>query len=559
MNLYYIEKNSISTLFGNNRLHIPPIQRKYSWNKEKAETLWDDIFSFINDDERDFYLFHTVILVRTEGKMEVLDGQQRITTMSALASAVIDKMESSNFQDKFRLEAENYRQTFLKKEGGDPVVTTYYDHDRRILEWIQKPEEDRGRNYVRHRLAKNYHLFKTLISDLIDEKGEEEGLEITKKMMNALCNKSFLSVATFQTIPEAIHAFDTTNNRGQELTLTDLMRYWMLSNAARVGRDLKEDMQTQWEIISNNIESETDLSDFVMRFWTAKLGKKYAKSKLVSYLSSEIPTNYRERASLTELSRELKDASVHYMSLIQPASSDPNATRLKFLKAAGSKQNLTALLAGKIMDFTDNQMRRLIVICECVFSWYQLVCNRAGTALYHRYCEWAKLILDSTDFDATLDSIASDVKVFFTEKGLVQDTLKREFLRTTFDSNNQAKFLLSHFENQLRDDMQIESPRKVHLEHILPQNPSPGEWVQWGDEDADLYKSRLGNMCLLLASDNISVSNLGFDTKKQAYSRSSLLLTRSLVESENWSVEDVKNRQESFFPMMLEIWNVDNL
>ena len=107
--------------------------------------------------------------------------------------------------------------------------------------------------------------------------------------------------------------------------------------------------------------------------------------------------------------------------------------------------------------------------------------------------------------------------------------------------------------------MQIESPRKVHLEHILPQNPSPGEWVQWGDEDADLYKSRLGNMCLLLASDNISVSNHGFDTKKQAYSRSSLLLTRSLVESENWSVEDVKNRQESFFPMMLEIWNVDNL
>ena len=159
-------------------------------------------------------------------------------------------------------------------------------------------------------------------------------MEIAKKMMNALSNKSFLSVATFQTLPEAIHAFDTTNNRGQELTLTDLMRYWMLSNAFTVGRDLKEQIQTSWERISNTIPKETDLADFVGRFWTGRLGTKLTKNKLVSFLNREIKRNYRERASLVQLSRDLEDAARHYQSLIQPSADDLNSTRLKFLKAA---------------------------------------------------------------------------------------------------------------------------------------------------------------------------------------------------------------------------------
>ncbi|MDC0256375.1 HNH endonuclease family protein, partial [Candidatus Poseidoniales archaeon] len=71
--------------------------------------------------------------------------------------------------------------------------------------------------------------------------------------------------------------------------------------------------------------------------------------------------------------------------------------------------------------------------------------------------------------------------------------------------------------------------------------------------------SRLGNMCLLLDSDNISISNHGFETKKEAYARSSLALTKDLIENDNWGAEEVNERQSALFSNMLEVWNIDNL
>ena len=416
--MYYIEKKTVKSLFKENFLHIPPIQRRYTWRKEKAEALWDDLYEFINDSERDFYLFHTIILLQKMGqpRFEVLDGQQRTATMVALSAAVVDTIEDPQrgFVDVYRLEAADYRKTYLTRDEQE-VLTTFYVKDSRVLEWLCTPEYERPMDIKQPRLAKNYHLFKQKINELIEENGEENGMRIVIKMMEALSEKSFLSVATFQTLAEAIHAFDTTNNRGQELTLTDLMRYWMLSNASRIDDATKEEVQRTWEIISELIPKEVPRKDFVVRFWTGRLGIRLTKAKLVSYLNRELKQNYRTQQKLRKLSRELEDAARHYSNLINPPAGLPYTTNLK-LFPSNAKQHLTTLLAGKIANMPEASFTRLLRMCEAVFVWYQLIANRSGAALYHKYCEWGKLILKSRNFENTLDDIAEDISDFFSEK-----------------------------------------------------------------------------------------------------------------------------------------------
>ena len=479
--------------------------------------------------------------------------------MVALAAAVVDTIESENF-DEYRLEARDYRTTFLTKQNdGEEVVTTFYVKDARVLEWLCKPHYERPHTIRQHRLARNYHFFMGQIELLMEDNGREEGIEIAVEMVNALCDKSYLSVATFQSLAEAIHAFDTTNNRGQELTLTDLLRYWMLSNASRIDDATKEEVQRSWEIISELISKEVPRKDFVVRFWTGRLGERLTKMRLVSYLNRELKNNYKTKRKLKTLSRDLEDAARHYSHLINPPAGIPNTTNLK-LFPNNAKQHLTTLLAGKIAGMPEVQFSRLLGMCEGVFVWYQLVSNRSGAALYHKYCEWGKLLLKSRNFDDTLDNIADDIDQFFTEKNLSSEDLEREFKRVSFDNNNQAKFLLSHYENKLNPDQTLESPSTIHLEHILPDEPRRDEWPGWTEDEFDTYTNRIGNMCLLLGTDNISVSNRSFEHKKtEAYHSTNLILTKELIQYDNWNPDNIKERQNRLYSLTKEIWDLSNL
>ena len=199
-------------------------------------------------------------------------------------------------------------------------------------------------------------------------------------------------------------------------------------------------------------------------------------------------------------------------------------------------------------------------MCEAVFVWYQLIANRSGAALYHKYCEWGKLLLESRNFDDTLDNIADDIGQFFTEKNLSLEDLERDFKRASFDNNNQAKFLLSHYENKLNPELTLENPSTIHLEHILPDEPRRDEWPGWTEDEFDTYTNRIGNMCLLLGTDNISVSNRGFEHKKaEAYHSTNLILTKELTEYDKWNSENIRERQGRLYLLTKEIWDLDNL
>ena len=529
-------------------------------SKDKIELLWDDLFAFIDDEERSFYLFHTVILVskRDNSRKEILDGQQRTATMIALAAAVVNKIKSGSDEfTEFNYHAENYRKTFLKKENGNNVLTSFYRQDQNILEWLCTPEHEWERPIRNRKLAQHYWTFSKKIESVLESSGTRiAGMRRIITMMDALCEKSYLSVAKFESIPEAVHAFDTTNNRGQDLTLTDLLRYWMLTNTTNMSDRTKSEVQANWDSINQHLPKETVRKDFVVSFWGGELGNRKTQNELINFLNKHIREQYNTENSIKKLSRQLENSAKQYHDLISPSINDANAPRLSFFPNK-AKQHLTLLLSGKRKDFSDNEMEQLIVNCESLYVWFQIVAGKATNSLYQKYCNWAKIILDGDNSQDSIRSINGKISNFFEEQNIDLAHLKIQFSRLSLDDNEPARYLLRHFQKH-SDNSMVLAADQVELEHILPQNPSHGEWVDWNEDSREVYTNRIGNMCLLHRSDNVRISNHEFTRKREAYQNSSIILTNSISEFNEWTKEEIKQRQDLMFEITAEIWPIDS-
>ena len=556
---YGIERNTIGTFFRENTLDIPPIQRSYSWTKDKVEMLWDDLFAFIDDEERSFYLFHTVILVnsRDNPRKEILDGQQRTATMIALAAAVVNKIKSNSDEfAEFNYHADSYKRTFLKKENGEAVLTSFYRQDQKILEWLCTPEHEWERPIRNRKLAQHYWTFSKKIETILETAGTRiAGMRRIISMMDALCEKSYLSVAKFESIPEAVHAFDTTNNRGQDLTLTDLLRYWMLTNTTNMSDRTKSEVQNNWDLINEHLPKETVRKDFVVSFWGGELGNRKTQNELINFLNKHIREEYNTENSIKKLSRQLEKSAKQYHDLISPSITDINAPRLSFFPNK-AKQHLTLLLAGKRKNFSDIEMTQLIVNCESLYVWFQLVAGKATNSLYQKYCNWAKIILDGQNYQDSIQSINTKISNFFEEQNIDFKYLESQFTRLSLDDNEPARYLLRHFQ-KYDDNSMVLAADQVELEHILPQNPSHGEWVDWNEDNREVYTNRIGNMCLLHRSDNVRISNSEFTIKQEAYQNSSIILTKLISDFNEWTISEVNQRQLQMFLIAANIWPID--
>ena len=255
------------------------------------------------------------------------------------------------------------------------------------------------------------------------------------------------------------------------------------------------------------------------------------------------------------MSRQLEKSAKQYHDLISPSINDLNAPRLSFFPNK-AKQHLTLLLAGKRKNFSDIEMTQLIVNCESLYVWFQLVAGKATNSLYQKYCNWAKIILDGQNYQDSIQSINTKISNFFEEQNIDFNYLENQFTRLSLDDNEPARYLLRHFQ-KYNDNSMVLAADQVELEHILPQNPSHGEWVDWNEDNREVYTNRIGNMCLLHRSDNVRISNFEFTTKREAYQNSSIILTKSISDFNEWTISEINQRQLQMFEIAANIWPID--
>ena len=134
------------------------------------------------------------------------------------------------------------------------------------------------------------------------------------------------------------------------------------------------------------------------------------------------------------------------------------------------------------------------------------------------------------------------------------------FEQATVSNRKLARYYLRSLELQAENEdvaWYIPNDDKgiINLEHVLPQHPE-GNWPQFSDDELKSYHRRIGNLCLMAASDNSAANSNDFESKREVYSRSPYQLTRELAEYSEWTAEVIAERQARLAQLAPEAWPV---
>ena len=542
---------------------VPMFQRDYSWGPDEWDDLWQDIVGLFGEDpEPAHYRGYLVLQSADNRAFDIIDGQQRMTTLSLLMLAAIahlnDLAAPGDQRDPQYRRGQQLRGNYIGYL--DPVSLVPCSklilnrHNDSFYQNYLVPLEklpQRGLNASEHLLRRAFLWFKQRIRDRSGEDGQS-----VARFVDGAVDKLFFTVITVTDELNAFKVFETLNARGVRLSVTDLLKNYLFSVVSRSGAHASEIkvLEDRWEGIVGLLGSES-FPEFSRVFWNSR-NKLVRKADLFKVIRDEI----RDRAKAFELIRDMDRHARVYAALRDPQDaswSEDERHSLAQLQMFNIRQPM-ALLLTAFDRFAENNRRgftRLLRAIAAVSFRYNVICGRQSNEQEVVYNNIAlelssRRINDVATAVARLRPVYPDDQEFraaFTDKSL----------RTTSSRNNKVvRFILFRLEAQLSGQSLDFESAKYGIEHILPENPGDG-WDQFDDQQQEASTYRLGNLTILATADNRGLGNTGFANKLEAYRRSNLAITRKISEEyDAWTEEKIRSRQEWMAKQATGIWRI---
>lgn len=254
---------TINQLFGSNNEQyvIPTYQRRYSWSERQIWELIDDIGLIENNDT---HLLGSIVCLagnHTAGlnKLELVDGQQRLTTISILLECIRQRLESDGEVDEA---AEVVRLLSSKPLGGQLV--------RKVaLDSIDFAEFER---LVKNNAEQEFQNQKLLLAfSTVRDWVAKQKLEHLGSFLYRLKNQAIVIRLDVSEAKDAFKLFETINNRGLKLSPTDIIKNFLLGNAARFGGDALQAARASWTLLIQHLDGTN--SDAFFRYYLMTLLK----------------------------------------------------------------------------------------------------------------------------------------------------------------------------------------------------------------------------------------------------------------------------------------------
>ena len=557
--------NTFRQLMGNGLSYrVPQFQRDYSWGPDEWDDLWQDIVELFREHPEPAHYLGYLVLQSTDNRtFDIIDGQQRMTTLSLLMLAAVshltDLAAADDKEDPELRRSQQLRANYLGYL--DPVslvprskLTLNRNNDRFYQDYLVPLERlpQRGLNASEHLLRRAFSWFK----ERINERSGSDGRSVAS-FVDAAVDKLFFTVITVTDELNAFKVFETLNARGVRLSATDLLKNYLFSVVSRSGAhdaDLKA-LESRWEGIVGLLGSE-GFPEFLRVFWNSR-NRLVRKADLFKTIRGEI----RNRADAFALIRDMDRNARMYAALRSPEDSSwSKAERdsLSQLQMFDVRQPLALLLAAfeRMSDEDRSGFGRLLRAIAVVSFRYNVICGRQSNEQEREYNRVARALSDR-QLTGAADTIR-ELRRVYPEDDEFRAAFADKELRTTSSRNKKvARFLLFRLERQLSEqDFDFESS-KYDIEHVLPENPDDN-WGQFDDRQRESFTYRLGNLTLLSASRNRDLGNAAFAEKRSAYSQSEFVISRNLAhEYDTWTVEKIRSRQTWMARQATGVWRVD--
>lgn len=562
------ENNTFRKLMGNGLIYrIPRFQRDYSWETEQWEDLWTDILDGWQQETNFAHYMGYLVLQSGDDKVfDVIDGQQRITTISLLVLAILKNIqrliEQNQEADKNKQRLEQIRQTYIGYL--DPITLIpkpKLSLNRNNNDYFQNhliplgnlPQ--RGFKSSEHLLRKAFEWFDKQIAQYIKKSEKSDKGVLLAQLVEHIADTLFFTVITVTDELNAYKVFETLNARGVRLSSTDLLKNYLFS-VLDITDDHKYELNNlddRWNGLVGRLQSEK-FPDFLRTYWNSRY--KLARQ---SELFKVIRQNIRDKQAVFELIRGLEEDLDYYMALSSPELSDWSIEDKKLaekLKLFRIRQPFSLLLSAR-RNFTSQEFSDLLRAVVVISFRYNIIGNNSPNEQERIYNQIAEHI-HKKEF-SQLSQVWHSLKAIYIDDEQFKTDFANKSIRTTDNRGKKiVRLILCEIERYLSNKALDFDSESFNIEHILPQNPNQN-W-QFNDEEVSALVYRLGNMTLLSTNQNRDLGNQSYAKKTEIYQKSAFQITQHIAKHyQDWTVDNLIAVQKWQAKQASAIWRVAQL
>lgn len=563
------EKLYVGEVFGK-WFRIPEYQRPYVWGKDQIAELLQDLSDAMNRDENAQYFLGSMVLQKKTSEKnntkyveyDVLDGQQRLTTLFLLISVIRDLTENEDclktckeiiFQKKnlFTNTPERLRVVFDIRQEVKDFIDDHVKEEKSTLNvtssLIQSYGKDTDLSIIN--MSKNI----VQIREYFQEHQNFDQFAIF------LINKVLMIYVGSEELDDAFRLFTVMNNRGVKLRSSDILK---ASNLALVPADERIKAAKNWEEAENYFGEDFD--KFLSHLRSILVKKKATVSLLKEYEDNiYAPKEYDRSNKITKNLPPLLNKGIdtfnfvdkyrkHYIEIFDnhhyELSKSFELNNLLIMMKAGFESDFWIAPLLKYYDkFGNHELIDFVKSLDNAFAYDWLV-GLTPTSRIENVNHWIEAIDTKTS-----EEVIKLLREHIDQKELALELDKKIYGRRA------AKYLMLKLDCILHGHTtKLDFPSTISIEHILPQTPKvDSQWLQdFTEEEIDYAKDRLGNLVLLSRRKNSSQNNRDYADKKQKYFQGNIELfsnsIRIFQQYATWTVTDFSKNHAYVKTKLLE-------
>lgn len=549
------------------RFVIPVYQRNYDWKREQCQQLFDDILGILNRKQETYFIGSIVSIHNDDSKdreLVIIDGQQRITTLSLILLAIHNLLEAGDVQSSNPMLKEQIKDNYL--------VNKYSEEEKRIR---LKPIKDDNQAFLKlfegkpeqHLVSSNITLNYLYFVDRV--KGLAERNVTIDQLYDAIKKLMIVDIKLKRGEDNPQLIFESLNSTGKQLEESDLVRNFILMD--KPPRIQEKFYDRFWHPIEKNTHYK--VGDFIRDYLTYTRGKTPRKDKVYAEFKAFVQDRCAsDEVKIEELLTELLKFSLFYNNFLSFNSQDKGVNealkRVHRLQVTVAYPYLMDAFNAWSENIIDARGVEEILKTIEAFVFRRLICNVPTNALNKIFATLGRNIRKVQSYPQEylaifkyLISAGVSSNRYPSDEDFKIELMKRDVYRLKGKNQIHLFERLENYDNREKVDIEalFEAEKEgLSYEHIMPQTLTSQWKKELGDNHIQIheqYLHTLGNATL--TAYNPKLSNKPFHEKvnmEKGFRESRLWLNHSLAKLEKWGEEEIKSRAEQLSDRALLVW-----
>lgn len=529
---------------------VPQYQRLYVWQEENIQELIDDLYYAFENKQNSEYFLGALVLKRTTEKefreYEILDGQQRLTTLCMMMAVIRDLIKKPQY--KYTLSQMIYQEEneLLKVPSRNRIKYNTRDKVKDFVkDYIIANGSTRKRDLVNYHEDTNISVsnMAKAISTMHTIFENKENLEAFAVFL--LNNVLFIYVSTDNT-EDAFRLFTILNDRGIPLSNADILKS---INIGEISEEDLDEYSKHWEYLEEKYHKGFDR--FLSFVRTILLKNKPSSNLLDEYEKNIYQKNILKKGKNTiDFLIELDGIYDKIIDLNDENLSNEYKNLVTIMKLGLHSDEWIPTVLSYFLKFEYYNLDEFIKKLE-----YKFIGDLMSNVSPSKRRENLNNIIKTIEIVSkeNIDILFENRELFDIDKNIFRKNINGDIYGKKY-----TKYLLLKMEYLMNDNsVYLSNYKEISIEHVLPQNPlKKSHWRRdFTEEQRKLWTNKLSNLVLISNKKNVKLANLDFKKKKEEYLKNRMDVFNSskifLDKSSKWDETNLRNRQNIMVNMLI--------